>query len=175
MNFAADDKQAKLSARIMLQMTANINQSYVARVEGTGVRVECVTCHRGLTSPRPLKAVLEEKIDKEGIEAGVSLYNELRGRYLGSGQYDFGETTLNQLTEDLLANSKTREAVTVMELSFKANHPDSVWSYHMLAMAHQANGQLQEAVADYKKALAQHPDDKWAESQVDELSKKLQK
>jgi|SRR5215471_6310262 len=173
MNFASDDKQTKKTARIMLQMVANINQNYISQVQGTGVRVECGTCHRGLTTPRPLQAVLGEKIDKEGIEAGVSLYNELRSRYYGGGQYDFGETPLNQLSEQLLAKNKNREAVTVMELNFKANHPDSVWAYHILAMAHQANGQLKEAITDYKNALVQHPDDTWAKSQVDELSKKL--
>jgi len=175
MDFAADDKQTKKTARIMLQMVATINQTYISQVQGTGVRVECGTCHRGLTTPRPLQAVLMEKIDKDGMEAGVSLYNELRGRYYGSGQYDFSETSLNQLTEQLLAKDKNRDAVTVMELNFKANHPDSVWAYHMLAMAHQANGQLKEAITDYKNALEQHPDDTWAKSQVEELSKKLGK
>ncbi len=173
MNFAADDKQTKRTARIMLQMVVNINQNYISQVQGTRVRVECGTCHRGLTTPRPLQAVLAEKIDKEGIEAGVSLYHELRGRYFGTGQYDFGETPLNQLTEALLAKDKNHEAVTMMELNFKANHPDSVWAYHMLAMAHQANGQLREAITDYKNALVEHPDDTWAKSQVDELSKKV--
>lgn len=173
MNFAADDKPTKKTARVMLQMVANINQNYLSQVQRNGVRVECVTCHRGLTTPRPLQALLAEKIDKEGIDAGLSLYNDLRGRYYGTGQYDFGETPLNRLTEDLLARSKNREAVTVMELNFKANHPDSVWSFHMLAMAHQANGQLKEAITDYKNALVQHPDDTWAKSQVDELNKKI--
>jgi len=173
MNFAADDKQTKRTTRIMLQMVVNINQNYISQVQGTGVRVECGTCHRGLTTPRPLQAVLAERIDKEGIEAGVSLYNELRGRYFGTGQYDFGETPLNQLTEALLAKDRNHEAVTMMELNFKANHPDSVWAYHMLAMAHQANGQLREAITDYKNALVEHPDDTWAKSQVDELSKKV--
>ena len=174
MNFAADDKQSKQTARLMLQMLANINQNYVSHVEGgTGVRVECVTCHRGLTTPRPLNSVLAEKIDKEGVDAAASLYQELRDRYYGTGQYDFGEAPLNLLTEALLSKNKTLEAVTIMELNFKANHPDSVWSYHMLAMAHQANGQFQSAITDYKNALAKHPDDEWAKSQVDELSKKL--
>lgn len=173
MDFAADDQQEKKTARIMMQMMANINQTYLSQVQGTGLRVECVTCHRGLTQPRPLRSLLAERIDKEGIEAGISFYNELRNRYYGSGQYDFGETTLNQLAEDLMANKRNREAVMIAELNFKANHPDSVWSYHISAMAHQANGQLKEAIEDYKNAVAKHPDDSWAKSQAEDLTKKL--
>lgn len=57
-----------------------------------------------------------------------------------------------------------------MELNFDSNHPDSVWSYHMLALAHQANGLVPEAIADYRKVLELHPDD-WAKKQIASLSK----
>ena len=176
-DFPADDKDAKKTARLMLRMVEAINRDYIAKVENTGnkatIRVECMTCHRGLTQPQPLHHLLAASLDKDGLEKTVALYHELRVKYYGTGQYDFGETPLNQLSEQLLAKNKNREAVTVMELNFKANHPDSVWAYHILAMAHQANGQLKEAITDYKNALVQHPDDTWAKSQVDELSKKL--
>jgi tetratricopeptide (TPR) repeat protein len=175
-DFAADDKDTKKTARIMLKMVSAINHDYVSKVpkapsDGAVSQVQCVTCHHGLTQPRPLDAVLAESLEKDGLEKTVALYHELRGKYYGSGQYDFGETSLNQFTEALLAQKKRSEALAIMELNFAENHPDSMWSYHMLAMTHEANGQVDKAIADYRKVLELHPDDKWAKEQIDALSK----
>ena len=178
-DFAADDKTEKKTARVMLQMVAAINHDYVAKLsdlgqepKGAPIQVQCVTCHHGLAQPRTLNAVLSASLEKDGLEKTVALYNELRKKYYGGAQYDFGETTLNQLTESLLAKQKKEEALTIEELNFSSNHPDSVWSYHMLAMAHQANGQVDKAIADYRKVLELHPEDAWAKQQIEALSAK---
>jgi tetratricopeptide (TPR) repeat protein len=173
MDFPADDKEAKKTARLMIEMVATINRDYIKKVSTTTtpIPVQCVTCHHGLTEPRTLNSVLAEAIEKKGIDSAVALYHDLRQKYYGSGQYDFGETSLNQLSESLLAQKKYKEATTIMEMSFDSNHPDSVWSYHMLAMAHQANGQIDKAIADYRKVLELHPYDTWAKDQIASLSK----
>jgi hypothetical protein len=57
------------------------------------------------------------------------------------------------------------------KLSELTVHPDSPWSYHMLAIAHQANGETEKAIADYPKVLDLHPDDNWAKEQIVSLSK----
>jgi tetratricopeptide (TPR) repeat protein len=176
LDFPADDKDAKKTARVMLQMVAAINRDYISKVPKTPpntetIHVQCVTCHHGLTRPQPLNDVLAESLEKDGLEKTTALYQELRTKYYGSGQYDFGETSLNQLTEALLAKKRNREALAIEELNFSANHPDSMWSYHMLAMTHEANGQIDKAIADYRKVLELHPDDKWAQQQIDSLSK----
>ena len=41
----------------------------------------------------------------------------------------------------------------------------------MLAIAHQANGETEKAIADYPKVLDLHPDDNWAKEQIVSLSK----
>jgi tetratricopeptide (TPR) repeat protein len=171
MDFAADDKEPKKTARLMIEMVTTINRDYINKVSTTPIPVQCVTCHHGLTEPRTLNSVLAEAIEKKGIDSAVALYHDLRQKYYGSGQYDFGETSVNQLSESLLAQKKNKEAMTIMEMSFDSNHPDSVWSYHMLAMAHQANGQIDRAIADYRKVLELHPDDTWAKDQIVSLSK----
>jgi tetratricopeptide (TPR) repeat protein len=172
MDFAADDKEAKKTARVMLEMVAAINRDYISKVTKTPpIQVQCVTCHHGLTQPRTLNSVLAETIDQKGIDSAVAQYRELRQKYYGSGQYDFGETSLNQLTESLMAQKKNKEALAIMEMSFDSNHPDSVWSYHMLAMTHEVNGQTEKAIADYGKVLELHPDDDWAKQQIVSLSK----
>jgi tetratricopeptide (TPR) repeat protein len=171
MDFAADDKEAKKTARVMLEMVAAINRDYVNKLSKTPIQVQCVTCHHGLTEPRTLNSVLAEAIEQKGIDSAVALYHDLRQKYYGSGQYDFGETSLNQLSESLLAQKKNKDALAIMEMSFDSNHPDSLWSYHMLAMAHQVNGQIDKAIADYRKVLELHPDDDWAKDQIRSLSK----
>jgi tetratricopeptide (TPR) repeat protein len=176
LDFAADDKEPKKTARLMLQMVAAINHDYISKVSKTPpttakIQVQCVTCHHGLTQPQPLNAVLEESLGKDGLEKTIALYHDLRSKYYGGAQYDFGEASLNQLTESLLAKKRNSDALAITELNFSANHPDSVWSYHMLAMAHEANGQTDKAIADYRKVLELHPDDKWAKEQIDSLSK----
>jgi tetratricopeptide (TPR) repeat protein len=172
MDFAADDKEPKKTARVMLEMVGTINRDYISKVSDTPpIQVQCVTCHHGLTKPRTLNSVLAEAVEQKGIDSAVALYHDLRQKYYGSGQYDFGETSLNQLSEALLAQKKNKEALAIMEMNFDSNHPDSLWSYHMLAMAHEVNGQTEKAIADYRKVLELHPDDDWAKQQILSLSK----
>jgi tetratricopeptide (TPR) repeat protein len=172
MDFAADDKDTKKAARIMLEMVSSINRDYISKIPNTPpIKVQCVTCHHGLPEPRTLLSVLAEAVEQKGIDPAVALYRDLRQRYYGGGQYDFGETSLNQLTETLLAQKKNKEALTIAELNFDSNHSDSIWSYHILAMAHQANGQTDRAIADFRKVLELHPDDDWAKDQIASLSK----
>jgi hypothetical protein len=171
MDFPADDKDQKKTARVMLQMVATINGDYVSKIgKPSPVQVECATCHHGLTQPRTLNAVLAEAIEKQGIDDAIKQYHDLRSQYYGTGQYDFGETPLNQLAESLLAKGKNKEAVAIMEMNFAANDPTSVWSYHVLAMSHQANGEIEKAKADYSMVFKLHPDDSWAKQQLDSLS-----
>lgn len=172
MDFAADDKEPKKTARVMLEMVAAINRDYISKVsDNPPIQVQCVTCHHGLAKPRTLNSVLAEAVEQKGIDSAVALYNDLRKKYYGGGQYDFSETSLNQLSEALLAQKKNKEALAITELNFDSNHPDSVWSYHILAMAHQANGQIEKAIADYRKVLELHPDDDWAKEQIASLTK----
>jgi hypothetical protein len=170
-DYSSDEKQPKKTARVMLQMVGTINRDFIGKVNNPkSIQVECVTCHHGLAQPRPLKAVLIDELDKQGIEGTIQLYRDLRSRYYGTGQYDFGETTLNLFTEFLLAKNMNKEAVAIMEMNFSANNPQSVWAYHMLAMAHESNGEIDRAQADYRKVIEVHPDDIWAQKQLDLLS-----
>ena len=91
-------------------------------------------------------------------------------KFHATGAYDFSETPLNQLAESLLASHKTKEAVAIMEMNFAANNPQSLWAFHVLAMSHQANGEPEKALADYRKVVELHPDDKWAKQQIETLS-----
>ena len=54
MDFAADDKPEKNTAREMMRMTAAINEKYIGKMTIDGHAMEqvtCVTCHHGQTTP----------------------------------------------------------------------------------------------------------------------------
>jgi len=171
MNFASDEKEAKKTARAMLRMVGSINQEYIAKLGKTpSLQVECVTCHRGMSVPTTMNSVLAEALDKKGIPAATALYRSLRKEDLGSGRYDFGETPLNQLTESLLKQQKTKEAVAIMELNVEFNTPPSLWSYNLLAMSHSANHDTEKAKADYAKILELNPQDAFAKKQLEQLN-----
>lgn len=174
LDFAKDDKEPKRIARQMLQMVEAINRDFISKIDskddGGPISVACVTCHHGLSRPRVLSDILGSSLQHDGIDRTIALYRRLRHQYFGSGAYDFGETQLNLLTERLLAAHDSGAAVAIEELNFSANQPDSVWSYHLLAMAHQANGRVNDAIADYRAVLRIQPDDQWAESQIAALT-----
>jgi tetratricopeptide (TPR) repeat protein len=171
MDFASDEKDTKKTARAMLRMVDAINQEYIAKMGRTSpIRVECVTCHRQLSIPKTMNALLAETIDKKDIQVAIALYRDLRKKDLGSGQYDFGETALNILTESLLQQNKAKEAAAIMELNVEVNTPPSGWAYNLLAMSHVANKEVEKAKADYQKILELNPQDAWAKKQLEQLN-----
>jgi len=52
-DFATDSKDMKKTARLMLQMVQNLNHDYIGKLAGSP-RVECATCHYGLSNPQSL-------------------------------------------------------------------------------------------------------------------------
>jgi hypothetical protein len=53
-DFASDSKTTKLVARVMMQMTSEINAKLAANIKKPAdqiTRVECATCHRGAAIP----------------------------------------------------------------------------------------------------------------------------
>jgi len=170
-DFASNEKDTKRTALAMLRMVDAINQDYIAKMGRTlPIRVECVTCHHQLSMPKTMHALLAETIDKKGIQAAIDLYRDLRKKDLANGQYDFGETSLNILTESLLKQDKPREAVAIMELNVEVNTPPSGWAYSLLAMSHVANKEVEKARADYQRILERNPDDEWAKKQLEQLN-----
>jgi tetratricopeptide (TPR) repeat protein len=171
-DFPADDKENKQTARAMLRMVAAINRDYIGKLSlAAQGQVECVTCHRGLPQPRTLMAVLDEALEQHGVPAAIALYRDLRKKDYGSGEYDFSERSLNILSEGLLKQHKTKQAVAIMELNHEVNLPLSGWALSVLAMSHQASGDVDKAIADYRNILEVTPNNSWAKQQLEELQK----
>jgi len=170
-DFASDEKDTKKAARAMLRMVDAINQDYVGKLASqTKNRVSCVTCHHGLTKPRTLNSVLAETLDTKGIPDAIAEYKDLRSKYYGGAEYDFGETALNLLGESLMHSGKAKEAAAMMELNGEVNKPLSGWGSSVLAMAHVANKDFDKAKADFQGILEKDPENKWAKQQLDKLN-----
>ncbi|MGA3343403.1 MAG: c-type cytochrome [Terracidiphilus sp.] len=60
LNFADDSKGMKVAARVMYTMTEEINQKYLARIDNSGLPVNCGTCHRSHIGPEPFVFPSEE-------------------------------------------------------------------------------------------------------------------
>ena len=60
LNFASDSKPEKAVARLMYTMTEEINQRYIAKIDGSGMPVTCGTCHHGHVGPEPFFAPSNE-------------------------------------------------------------------------------------------------------------------
>jgi tetratricopeptide (TPR) repeat protein len=158
MDFASDQKEAKRIARFMMQMARAINDDHLARLAGERhLRVRCMTCHRGVTEPATIDAIVSEELEKKGVESAVARYRELRQRYYGRSSYDFGEPPLNALGEALLRDKRNREALAILELNAEF-HPGAAWTRHLIGEAHLASGEREKAKASFTKALDINPE-----------------
>ncbi len=165
-DFAADDKEHKRIARHMMRMVDAINGELVpaAGLENP-VRVECVTCHRGVAKPQALDDLLLAVIEDDGVEAAAARYRELRETYYGRGAYDFGPGTLSRAAEALAAREEPRAALTLVRLGLEHDPHE--------ARLHYAEGQLLltlgeagAALASVRRAVELAPEVPWFASQL---------
>jgi hypothetical protein len=163
---AGRDAEPKLTAsgkrrldvgREMIAMTASLNATVRAatgKTERDAASVTCVTCHRGVTIPRPLTDILLVTGVREGADAAVKQYRDLRSRYYGRGAYDFGEETLLSVARRL-ANVRPEVAIPLAELNMEF-FPKSVNTLVTKAIA-QSGRDDEAAVATLKQALELDP------------------
>lgn len=60
LKFPDDSKPMKTVARNMYTMTEEINTTYIAKLEGSGVPVTCGTCHQGHIGPEPFDPLAKQ-------------------------------------------------------------------------------------------------------------------
>ncbi len=144
--------------REMIAMTASLNasvQSATGKTAREAAAVTCATCHRGVAIPRPLADILIVTGVREGADAAVKQYRELRAQYFGRGSYDFGEETLLSVARRL-ANARPEVAIPLADLNMEF-FPKSVNSLVQKAIA-QGGRDDEGAVATLKKALEIEPE-----------------
>jgi len=178
MDYAADDRRQKRTARFMLSMTNDINARLDAAIHPSTsagqaravVHVQCMTCHRGVTNPQQLSDLLRQTMMSKGEGAAVAQYRELRQQYLNTGAYDFRDSVLLDLGRESLAIHKPDDAVAWLQLNVEF-FPQSAASYVELAKAHVAKRDVDSAIADLTKALAIDPANADAARQLRALRK----
>jgi hypothetical protein len=144
--------------REMIAMTASLNasvQSATGKTAREAAAVTCATCHRGVVIPRPLADILIVTGVREGADAAVKQYRELRAQYFGRGSYDFGEETLLSVARRL-ANARPEVAIPLADLNMEF-FPKSVNSLVQKAIA-QGGRDDEGAVVTLKKALEIDPE-----------------
>ena len=172
-NFASDDKPAKVKARAMLRMVDQLNHSILPQLPTRAeprVEVACATCHRGLALPKSLQTTLLEVIDKDGIPAAVAKYRSLRETALVAGNYNFDQWEINELARRLFEAKKTDAAIAMLELNGEFNPKSSAIDFQ-LGELHRERGEREQAIRRYRAALAKQPDLQPALRRLAELEK----
>ena len=118
-NFVTDEKRTKLVARQMMLMVQEVNRRVdsIPGHQADDPQVTCATCHRGVSKPMPLSAVMMAADNAGGADSATRAYRALRQRYYGSGAYDFGEGQLNIAAFRLGRANKVDDALALLTLN----------------------------------------------------------
>jgi len=161
-DFASDEKETKQITRKMMEMVGHINGTALKDLEGPGKsgHVSCYTCHRGVPDPTPLDQVLAKQFKKNGLEATINRYNELRSQFYGEDAYNFGPGTLFKVAEDLAGQNHADAAISVLNLNLE-HYADSGYSHFLLGDLYSQKGDTVHAEQHFKKAIELMPN--WPE------------
>lgn len=165
-DFASDDKRYKTITRDMMTMVAAINDEHLSSLKGNK-RISCMTCHRGIPEPQLTVQVLNKRLNKEGIEAMLAYYADLREAYHGTHSYDFSESMLLDLAERQVER-QPEHAIRILELNL-SHFPNSFQSHFMLGKLYLAQGREDLARESLLRAdaITPHPEVKQALKSLD--------
>lgn len=172
-DFAADDKPEKAKARVMMRMVKAIDGEYLTQLPSRtqpSVAVTCMTCHRGVSIPRPLDQVILTAYDSAGVDSAEAKYTALRERYYGRASYDFSDAALAAVSQSLLSRGKAADAVRFSTLNTRMS-PNSALAFRQAADAQLAAGDTAAAVTSLQRALAINPNDQQVKRTLDRLKK----
>ena len=158
-------------ARAMLKMTEEINEKIHAATGKTtaegAVTVECSTCHRGVTVPKPLGQIMFETVMTKGSADAIARYKELRGLFYGRAAYDFGEDTLVTISQSL-SQVKPNDAIALLDTNLEF-YPKSSKSYVAKAFAQTRKLDDAGAIASLETALEFDPDNGSIRGRLEQL------
>ena len=150
-DFASDENSHKEIARTMMRMTQQINEDFLNRPGG--MRVACVTCHRGVKAPHTLPQLLTKALEEGGVEAMAAKYGDLRQEYYGRAAYDFGEKTLMLMATDVETDVGLR--MLRMNLEYYPGSSDTYVQFGNLLIQ---SGDKDGGIAALEKAIELDPD-----------------
>jgi hypothetical protein len=164
------DHPMKRIARVMIAMTADINAaiaSAVLKSDADMHTVTCMTCHRGVTDPRPIDDILTQIIDRDTPEAAIAKYRELRAKYFGHDSYDFSEMMLLRVAQRYVERvPSTAMAIAKLNLEF---FPASASSYVVMGIASTRMLDDRTAIGYFERALEMEPANGVAQGYLEQL------
>lgn len=172
-DFASDDKKTKTTARQMMVMTREINEKVPAAIgksASEATRVQCVTCHRGVTIPKQLGDILIDADQTSGSEGAIAKYRELRKQYYGGMAYDFSENGLVIVGQRLIQANKPDDALALLQLNTEF-YPQSARTYISMFQAYQRKNDTASAIKSLEKAVELDPQNAQAKRLLEQLKK----
>ena len=103
-----------------------------------------------------------------GAAAGLAKYTELRTRYYGGQEYDFGENSLLTMAQRSMNAKNPDDAIVYLQANLKY-FPQSARTYQALAQARNAKGDTRGAIENLEKALELDPKSTQARNQLQQL------
>lgn len=174
MDFASDNNPNKETARAMMRMVKTINNDLLAALPNRvdpPVVVTCKTCHRGTVSPRLLGQEMLLAAHKDGGEAAVAKFNELKENFADVGAYDFREWETNTVAERLAAEGKHSDALVIYQMNAE-RFPESPSIWLGIGEQHEALGNISKAIEALEKSVALDPRNRGAAAKLEELKSK---
>ncbi|NKB66458.1 MAG: serine hydrolase [Candidatus Latescibacteria bacterium] len=104
---------------------------------------------------QPASILLKQTLEAEGIEATIAQYQTLRQKQ--TDQYDTSEGDLNHLGYQLLSIDRHKAAARIFALGLEIN-PESDQAHNGLGETHLAQGDRQQALQCFARALALAPE-----------------
>jgi len=153
-DFASDQKRTKLVARQMMLMVQEINRRLDSLPERPMplLQVTCGTCHRGVSRPVPLFALMLETAEAAGADSAIRAYRALRQRYYGRDAFNFGEPSLNTAAFRLGQAKKFDEAMALLRLN-EEFYPGSSGMYVFRGNISLMRGDTSAAEAAFREAI----------------------
>ena len=165
-----DDKVEKQKARFMLGMTDTLNRVTLAALPSRheGVRITCVTCHRGSPIPGTIETVLTDALDKFGTDSAIARYRKLR-EGMPSGRFDFTEVPVIAVARAQL--EKRPDAAVALLLMGQELNPNSAEIDFQLGDIYEKRGDKEKAIASFEAVLKKRPNDMRARQRLTALGK----
>ena len=170
LNYALDTKQEKLQARYMLRMVDSINTRLLAALphrDAPSTTISCVTCHRGVSKPTTIEAVLMTSTNDAGVDSAIARYRTLRND-MASGRYNFSEGPVLDVAQRLGASGKSAEAIKLLEM-LQEFYPNSASIDFEIAGLQERAGNRDAAIARYRAVLQKNPNDRRAQANLTRL------
>jgi CubicO group peptidase (beta-lactamase class C family) len=118
---------------------------------------------------RSLVRDLGKTVVNRGVDAAIAQYRQLK--QTNPNGYDFGEPALNVIGCMLLEKGRDADAIAILKLNVE-EYPKSGNVYDSLADAYAKDGQKEQAIANYRKALEIDPKNQNAADKLKGLENK---